>query len=57
LEIEEILAGPGVKAVEWAERLPFAVPSALRLSLAAGGAEGQREIVELASEGASEGRS
>lgn len=25
---EELLLGPGVKAVEWAERLPFAVPGA-----------------------------
>lgn len=26
---EEVLLGPGVKAVEWADRLPFAVPGAL----------------------------
>lgn len=26
---EEVLLGPGVKAVEWAERLPFTVPGAL----------------------------
>ena len=46
LGLEELLAGPGVKVVEWAERLPFAVPGAraLRLSRIAGG-EG-REIVE-----------
>jgi tRNA threonylcarbamoyladenosine biosynthesis protein TsaE len=25
---EELLLGPGVKAVEWAERLPFAIPGA-----------------------------
>ena len=31
--IEELLAGPGVKVVEWAERLPFAVPDALHLEL------------------------
>jgi tRNA threonylcarbamoyladenosine biosynthesis protein TsaE len=31
--IEELLAGPGVKVVEWAERLPFAVPGALHLEL------------------------
>jgi len=46
LGLEELLAGPGVKVVEWAERLPFAVPGArvLRLSRIEGG-EG-REIVE-----------
>ncbi len=30
---EEALAGPGVKAVEWAERLPFPVPGALGLRI------------------------
>jgi tRNA threonylcarbamoyladenosine biosynthesis protein TsaE len=38
--IEEVLAGPGIKVVEWAERLPFPLPGALRLRLeraAAGG--------------------
>jgi tRNA threonylcarbamoyladenosine biosynthesis protein TsaE len=47
LGLEELLAGPGVKVVEWAERLPFPVPGAreLRLSRAAGEAGG-REIVE-----------
>lgn len=46
LGLEEMLAGPGVKVVEWAERLPFAVAGAraLRLSRLPGG-EG-REIVE-----------
>jgi tRNA threonylcarbamoyladenosine biosynthesis protein TsaE len=34
LRVEEILAGPGVKVVEWAERLGDAVPgTALRLRL------------------------
>jgi hypothetical protein len=35
--------------VEWAERLTFAVPGALRLTLAraSGGAEGGREILEM----------
>ena len=33
LELEERLAGPGIKVVEWAERLPFPVPGALRLRL------------------------
>ena len=46
LGLEELLAGPGIKVVEWAERLPFAVPGAraLRLSRTADG-EG-REVVE-----------
>ena len=42
---EELLAGPGVKAIEWAERLPFPLPGALRLRLRAMG-EGEREISE-----------
>ena len=44
LGLEELLAGPGVKVVEWAERLPFPVPGARELRLARG--EGGREIVE-----------
>ncbi len=39
---EELLAGPGVKAVEWAERLPFTVPGALRVELER--ADGGREL-------------
>lgn len=46
LGLEELLAGPGVKVVEWAERLPFPVPGALVLRLARLGGEGEREIVE-----------
>jgi tRNA threonylcarbamoyladenosine biosynthesis protein TsaE len=47
LGLEELLAGPGVKVVEWAERLPFPVPGARELRLARGaGEEGRREIVE-----------
>jgi tRNA threonylcarbamoyladenosine biosynthesis protein TsaE len=34
LGLEETLAGPGVKVIEWAERLPFDVAGALRVSLA-----------------------
>jgi tRNA threonylcarbamoyladenosine biosynthesis protein TsaE len=45
LGLEEILAGPGVKVVEWAERLPFVLPGALALRLARLGEE-QREILE-----------
>jgi tRNA threonylcarbamoyladenosine biosynthesis protein TsaE len=39
--IEELLAGPGIKVVEWAERLPFEVPGAtwLRLLRSAQGRE------------------
>lgn len=44
LGLDELLAGPGVKVVEWAERLPFPVPGARRLRLLRQGAE--REIVE-----------
>jgi tRNA threonylcarbamoyladenosine biosynthesis protein TsaE len=33
LGLWEILAGPGVKAVEWSERLPFDVPGAIRLEI------------------------
>ena len=33
LGLEELLAGPGVKVIEWAERLPFEVPGALALAL------------------------
>jgi tRNA threonylcarbamoyladenosine biosynthesis protein TsaE len=52
LGLEELLAGPGVKIVEWAERLPFAVPGArtLRLARAEGGDGEGREIVEETSD-------
>lgn len=42
--IEELLAGRGVKAVEWPERLPFEVDGALRLEIVVTG-DGAREIV------------
>lgn len=42
LGLEETLAGPGVKVVEWADRLPFPVRGALCLRLAADGAGGRR---------------
>lgn len=45
LGLEELLAGPGVKVVEWAERLPFPMPGATVLHLARR-PEGGREIVE-----------
>lgn len=51
LGLDELLAGPGVKVVEWAERLPFAIPGARRLRLRRlAGDEGEggqtREIAE-----------
>jgi tRNA threonylcarbamoyladenosine biosynthesis protein TsaE len=42
--LEEVLAGPGVKVVEWAERLPFRVPGALHLTLTRRDGGGGREI-------------
>ena len=39
LGVEEMLAGPGIKAVEWAERLPCPVAGALRLEIRRDGAE------------------
>jgi tRNA threonylcarbamoyladenosine biosynthesis protein TsaE len=47
LGLEEILSAPAVKVVEWAERLPFAVPGALDLELAVEPAGGRliREVV------------
>ncbi len=46
LGLEEMLAGPGVKVVEWAERLPFAVQDALVLRLARVEGDAGREIME-----------
>ena len=45
---EELLLGPGVKAVEWAERLPFAVPGALRLRIRRAGEAREITQIELA---------
>jgi tRNA threonylcarbamoyladenosine biosynthesis protein TsaE len=44
--LEEELAGPGVKVVEWADRLPFEVPAAVRVRLERAG-EGTRRIEEV----------
>ncbi|MFP5285770.1 MAG: tRNA (adenosine(37)-N6)-threonylcarbamoyltransferase complex ATPase subunit type 1 TsaE [Thermoanaerobaculia bacterium] len=49
LGLEELLAGRGVKVVEWAERLPFDVPGARRLRLRRL-PEGGREIIEQTSQ-------
>lgn len=46
LGLEELCAGDGVKVIEWAERLPFVPPGALRLALSRLDAE-RREIQRL----------
>ncbi len=46
---EEVLLGPGVKVVEWAERLPFLVPGALALAIREE-PDGRRRIEELAAQ-------
>ncbi len=46
LGLEEELAGPGVKVVEWAERIPMPVPSALHLSIRRTDRSDEREILE-----------
>jgi tRNA threonylcarbamoyladenosine biosynthesis protein TsaE len=43
---EEVLLGPGVKAVEWAERLPFEVPGALTIRISGEGTERELEEIE-----------
>jgi tRNA threonylcarbamoyladenosine biosynthesis protein TsaE len=45
LGLEETLARPGVKVIEWAERLPFEVPGARKVMLSRR-AKGGREAVE-----------
>ncbi len=45
--IEELLAGPGVKVVEWAERLAVPPGGALRLAVEREGSEGVRRLREL----------
>lgn len=52
LGLEELLAGPGVKVVEWPERLPFDPGPALRLQLRIA-ADGARDVVELGAPGVS----
>jgi len=44
LGLEEALYAPGVKVVEWAERLPFAVPGAIHLDLRHGTRDSERQI-------------
>lgn len=50
LGLDEQLAGPGVKVIEWAERLPSTPTPALALTIRRTGAGEAREIVELESE-------
>lgn len=45
LGLEELLAGEGVKVIEWAERLPFPVPGAVRFSMRRLSGQ-EREILE-----------
>ncbi|MEO8505023.1 MAG: tRNA (adenosine(37)-N6)-threonylcarbamoyltransferase complex ATPase subunit type 1 TsaE [Acidobacteriota bacterium] len=45
LGLEELLSGPGVKVVEWAERLPFPLAGALKVTLVVT-AEGARDLIE-----------
>ena len=44
LGIEEILAGPGIKAVEWAERLPCPVSDALHVEILR---QGEKRLIKL----------
>jgi tRNA threonylcarbamoyladenosine biosynthesis protein TsaE len=46
LAFEELFAGPGVKVVEWAERLPFAPPAARVLEIEVD-ETGVREVREI----------
>lgn len=46
LGLEELLAGPGVKVVEWADRLPFPVAAAIRVRISVG-ASGERRFEEI----------
>ncbi|MDH3403218.1 MAG: tRNA (adenosine(37)-N6)-threonylcarbamoyltransferase complex ATPase subunit type 1 TsaE [Acidobacteriota bacterium] len=47
LGLEEALHGGGVTVVEWGQKLPFAVPGAIRLWLRRGRGEREREIREV----------
>ena len=47
LGLEEILAGPGVKVVEWAERLEFPIAGARRIIFRRGEAENERILEEI----------
>lgn len=49
--LEEILAGPGVKVVEWAEKIGFPVAGALRLRFSRGERDDERTIEEYEDKG------
>lgn len=46
LGLEELFAGPGVKVVEWAQRLPFEPPGALRLKIERRGRDAREITLE-----------
>lgn len=46
LGLDELFAGPGVKVVEWPERLPFDPPGARWIEIRPASEEDAREIVE-----------
>lgn len=46
LGLEEVLAGPGVKVVEWADRLPFPVAASIGLRISVD-SSGERRIEEI----------
>ncbi len=52
LGLEELLAGPGVKAIEWADRLPHPPPGAVTVRIArlpgGGGSNAGRKIIARA---------
>ena len=47
LGLDELLAGEGVKVIEWSERLPRSVEADLRLELVRGDGTDRREIRQL----------
>ena len=54
LGLWELLAGPGVKAVEWSERLAFEVADAVCVTLHSAGPDRPREIAIVAPDARSE---
>lgn len=47
LGLEEALAGPGIKVVEWGERAPSAPLGALRIEMRPGGKPEERVVIEF----------
>jgi len=58
LGLEELLEGPGVKAIEWADRLPAPPPDAVRVTLreTRGGGREIRAVADRAGNPCPEGR-